>query len=240
MTFDMSLEDAVELSNRLYVSQDSYDCELSLDGKIWDCNENRLYRIYRYQDAGDKTAQEIFEAYGTSEVPDNSLLWLIALSDTARAELSVPDTVQAVKYVGLGTYDEETDTDEQYPIHISSVKVSDWKKISLMNMLVNTDTLTVSGNGTTELLNSRVNGRVTADTLKINVAAAVLNLTCRNLDASDANRLVVGEYPRQLLELQFDAARAKKAGVPVSLIQRTVKKTLWCSRVSCIRMIILD
>ncbi len=63
-----------------------------------------------------------------------------------------------------------------------------------MNMLVNTDTLTVSGNGTTELLNSRVNGRVTADTLKINVAAAVLNLTCRNLDASDANRLVVGEY----------------------------------------------
>ena len=64
-------------------------------------------------------------------------------------ELSVPDTVQAVKYVGPGTYDEETDTDEQYPIHISSVKVSDWKKISLMNMLVNTDTLTVSGNGTT-------------------------------------------------------------------------------------------
>ena len=315
VVFDMPDTDIVDMLQRVEIHAPENGYRPDMNGKTWMQNESNAVDIKRCKDNEGMTAQEIFEAYGTSEVPDNSLLWLVALPDTAQAErymkayqqkkpgegyyivqmgkdamiqeeLSVPDTVQAVKYVGPETYDEETETDEQYPIHISSVKVSDWKKISLMNMLVNTDTLTVSGNGTTELLNSRVNGRVTADTLKINVAAAVLNLTCRNLDASDANRLVVGEYlkfeqstwnpelvvyaqpgsylelgeiensypeiqeysqiilgndgksaaqvyfggdlnlgscqwdvgeyPRQLLVLQFDAARAKKAGVPVS------------------------
>ena len=83
VTFDMPLEDIVKLSDRLYIPQESYDPELSLDGKIWNRNENKLYRIYRYQDAGGFTAQEIFENHGIwdFEYPDNADYFLGSTSD---------------------------------------------------------------------------------------------------------------------------------------------------------------
>ena len=227
VVFDMPDTDIVDMLQRIVIHAPENGYRPDMNGKTWLQNESNAIDIERCLDNEDITAQEIFEAYGTSEVPDNSLLWLVSLPDTDQAvrymtayqeknpgegyyivqmdknaliqeELSVPDTVRAVKYVGPGKYDEETDTSEKYPIYISSVKVPDGKKISLMNMLVNTDTMTVSGNGTTELLESRVNGTIIADTLEINVAAAVNRLVCRNLNASDATRLVVGEY------LKFD------------------------------------
>lgn len=145
VTFDMPLEDIVKLSDRLYISQESYDPELSLDGKIWNRNENKLYRIYRYQDAGGFTAQEIFENHGIwdFEYPDNADYFLGSTSDVNQMmqviesdqknqsvgyytidlpkdasvdTIDIPSGVKGVSFWGPSDYDEKTDIHTQYPI----------------------------------------------------------------------------------------------------------------------------
>ena len=111
--------------------------------------------------------------------------------------LTVPDGVNAVKYAGSVQHDEKTDTNRWVPIKLSSVNVPAGKKVVLMNMLVKSDNLAITGEGTTELLDTRLNTNVTANTLEI-TKAAVKNLNCKKLlmesEEEGGNKLVVAGY----------------------------------------------
>lgn len=187
VTFDMPLEDIVKLSDRLYISQESYDPELSLDGKIWNRNENKLYRIYRYQDAGDFTAQEIFENHGIwdFEYPDNADYFLGSTSDVNQMmqviesdqknqsvgyytidlpkdasvdTIDIPSGVKGVSFWGPSDYDEKTDTHTQYPIKkIGSVKTKEGQTVKLAHAIVDSG-LSVSGDGIVQIQDSVIQG----------------------------------------------------------------------------------
>ena len=187
VTFDMTLEDIAELSDRLYISQESYDPELSLDGKIWNRNENKLYRIYRYQDAGGFTAQEIFENHGIwdFEYPDNADYFLGSTSDVNQMmqvresdqknqtagyytidlpkaasvdTIDIPSGVKGVSFWGSSDYDEKTDTHTQYPIKkIGSVKTKEGQTVKLAHAIVNSG-LSVSGDGVVQIQDSVIQG----------------------------------------------------------------------------------
>lgn len=187
VTFDMPLEDIVKLSDRLYVPQESYDPELSLDGKIWNRNENKLYRIYRYQDAGGFTAQEIFENHGIwdFEYPDNADYFLGSTSDVNQMmqviesdqknqsvgyytidlpkdasvdTIDIPSGVKGVSFWGPSDYDEKTDTHTQYPIKkIGSVKTKEGQTVKLAHAIVNSG-LSVSGDGVVQIQDSVIQG----------------------------------------------------------------------------------
>lgn len=187
VTFDMPLEDIVKLSDRLYISQESYDPELSLDGKIWDRNENKLYRIYRYQDAGGFTAQEIFENHGIwdFEYPDNADYFLGSTSDVNQMmqviesdqknqsvgyytidlpkdasvdTIDIPSGVKGVSFWGPSDYDEKTDTHTQYPIKkIGSVKTKEGQTVKLAHAIVDSG-LSVSGDGIVQIQDSVIQG----------------------------------------------------------------------------------
>lgn len=187
VTFDMPLEDIVKLSDRLYISQESYDPELSLDGKIWNRNENKLYRIYRYQDAGGFTAQEIFENHGIwdFEYPDNADYFLGSTSDVNQMmqviesdqknqtagyytidlpkaasvdTIDIPSGVKGVSFWGPSDYDEKTDTHTQYPIKkIGSVKTKEGQTVKLAHAIVNSG-LSVSGDGVVQIQDSVIQG----------------------------------------------------------------------------------
>ena len=187
VTFDMPLEDIVKLSDRLYIPQESYDPELSLDGKIWNRNENKLYRIYRYQDAGGFTAQEIFENHGIwdFEYPDNADYFLGSTSDVNQMmqviesdqknqtagyytidlpkaasvdTIDIPSGVKGVSFWGPSDYDEKTDTHTQYPIKkIGSVKTKEGQTVKLAHAIVNSG-LSVSGDGVVQIQDSVIQG----------------------------------------------------------------------------------
>ena len=187
VTFDMPLEDIVKLSDRLYISQESYDPELSLDGKIWNRNENKLYRIYRYQDAGGFTAQELFENHGIwdFEYPDNADYFLGSTSDVNQMmqviesdqknqtagyytidlpkdasvdTIDIPSGVKGVSFWGPSDYDEKTDTHTQYPIKkIGSVKTKEGQTVKLAHAIVNSG-LSVSGDGVVQIQDSVIQG----------------------------------------------------------------------------------
>lgn len=187
VTFDMSLEDIVGLGDRLYVSQEGYDSELSLDGKIWDRNENKLYRIYRYQDAGGLTAQEIFENHGIwdFEYPDNADYFLGSTSDANQMMqviesdqknqtagyytidlpknasvdiIDIPSGVKGVSFWGPSDYDEKTDTHTQYPVKkIGSIKTKEGQTVKLAHTIVNSG-LSVSGDGIVQIQDSVIQG----------------------------------------------------------------------------------
>lgn len=187
VTFDMPLEDIVKLSDRLYISQESYDPELSLDGKIWNRNENKLYRIYRYQDAGGFTAQEIFENHGIwdFEYPDNADYFLGSTSDVNQMmqviesdqknqsvgyytidlpkdasvdTIDIPSGVKGVSFWGPSDYDEKTDTHTQYPIKkIGSVKTKEGQTVKLAHAIVDSG-LSVSGDGIVQIQDSVIQG----------------------------------------------------------------------------------
>lgn len=94
----------------------------------------------------------------------------------------------------------KTDTNRWVPIKLSSVNVPAGKKVVLMDMLVKSDNLAITGEGSTELLDTRLNTNVTANTLEI-TKAAVKNLNCKNmLMEEEGNKLVVAGY------LSFDKA----------------------------------
>ena len=229
--FDMSDSDIIDMVNRVAVHAPEIGYDLDMDGKTW-CNEGNGADIEICQSTEGQSAQELFDAYGKREFSEEGLSWLTAMPSTGQASryltayqkknnaegyyivhigqkaevtdtLTVPDGVNAVKYAGPTQYNEKTDTNRWLPIKISSVNVPAGKKVVLMDMLVKGDNLTITGEGTTELLDTRLNTNVTANTLEI-TKAAVKNLNCKNLlmegDEEGGNKLVVAGY------LSFDKA----------------------------------
>ena len=223
--FNMSDSDIIDMINRVQVHAPEIGYDLDMDGKTW-CNENNAVDIEICRSTQELSAQELFDAYGKREHSDEGLSWLDALPSTGQASrylaayqkknneegyyivsvrekaqitgtLTVPDGVNAVKYAGPVQYDEKTDTNRWLPVKISSVNVPAGKKVVLMDMLVNGDNLTITGEGTTELLDTRLNTNVTANTLEI-TKAAVKKLNCKNLlmegGEEGGNKLVVARY----------------------------------------------
>ena len=223
--FDMSDSDIIDMINRVQVHAPDIGYELDMDGKTW-CNEGNAVDIEICQSMEGQSAQELFDAYGKREFSEEGLSWLGALPGTGQASrylaayqkknsaegyyivhigqkaeitgtLTVPDGVNAVKYAGPVQHDEKTDTNRWVPIKLSSVNVPAGKKVVLMNMLVRGDNLTITGEGTTELLDTRLNTNVTANTLEI-TKAAVKNLNCKKLlmesEEEGGNKLVVAGY----------------------------------------------
>lgn len=223
--FDMSDSDIIDMINRVQVHAPDIGYELDMDGKTW-CNEGNAVDIKICQSMEGQSAQELFDAYGKPEFSEEGLSWLGALPGTGQASrylaayqkknnaegyyivhigqkaeitgtLTVPDGVNAVKYAGPVQHDEKTDTNRWIPIKLSSVNVPAGKKVVLMNMLVKSDNLAITGEGTTELLDTRLNTNVTANTLEI-TKAAVKNLNCKKLlmesEEEGGNKLVVAGY----------------------------------------------
>lgn len=223
--FDMPDSDIIDMINRVQVHAPDIGYELDMDGKTW-CNEGNAVDIEICQSMEGQSAQELFDAYGKPEFSEEGLSWLGALPGTGQASrylaayqkknnaegyyivhigqkaeitgtLTVPDGVNAVKYAGPVQHDEKTDTNRWVPIKLSSVNVPAGKKVVLMNMLVKSDNLAITGEGTTELLDTRLNTNVTANTLEI-TKAAVKNLNCKNLlmesEEEGGNKLVVAGY----------------------------------------------
>ena len=223
--FDMPDSDIIDMINRVQVHAPDIGYELDMDGKTW-CNEGNAVDIKICQSMEGQSAQELFDAYGKREFSEEGLSWLGALPGTGQASrylaayqkknnaegyyivhigqkaeitgtLTVPDGVNAVKYAGPVQHDEKTDTNRWIPIKLSSVNVPAGKKVVLMNMLVKSDNLAITGEGTTELLDTRLNTNVTANTLEI-TKAAVKNLNCKKLlmesEEEGGNKLVVAGY----------------------------------------------
>lgn len=223
--FDMPDSDITDMINRVQVHAPDIGYELDMDGKTW-CNEGNAVDIEICQSMEGQSAQELFDAYGKPEFSEEGLSWLGALPGTGQASrylaayqkknnaegyyivhigqkaeitgtLTVPDGVNAVKYAGPVQHDEKTDTNRWIPIKLSSVNVPAGKKVVLMNMLVKSDNLAITGEGTTELLDTRLNTNVTANTLEI-TKAAVKNLNCKKLlmesEEEGGNKLVVAGY----------------------------------------------
>lgn len=223
--FDMPDSDIIDMINRVQVHAPDIGYELDMDGKTW-CNEGNAVDIKICQSMEGQSAQELFDAYGKREFSEEGLSWLGALPGTGQASrylaayqkknnaegyyivhigqkaeitgtLTVPDGVNAVKYAGPVQHDEKTDTNRWIPIKLSSVNVPAGKKVVLMNMLVKSDNLAITGEGTTELLDTRLNTNVTANTLEI-TKAAVKNLNCKKLlmesEEESGNKLVVAGY----------------------------------------------
>lgn len=220
--FDMSDSDIIDMVNRVAVHAPEIGYDLDMDGKTW-CNEGNGADIEICQSTEGQSAQELFDAYGKREFSEEGLSWLTAMPSTGQASryltayqkknnaegyyivhigqnaevtgtLTVPDGVNAVKYAGPTQYNEKTDTNRWLPIKISSVNVPAGKKVVLMDMLVKADNLTITGEGTAELQDTRLNTNVTANTLEI-TKAAVKNLNCKNLlIEEEGNKLVVAEY----------------------------------------------
>lgn len=223
--FDMSDSDIIDMINRVQVHAPDIGYELDMDGKTW-CNEGNAVDIKICQSMEGQSAQELFDAYGKREFSEEGLSWLGALPGTGQASrylaayqkknnaegyyivhigqkaeitgtLTVPDGVNAVKYAGPVQHDKKTDTNRWVPIKLSSVNVPAGKKVVLMDMLVKSDNLAITGEGTTELLDTRLNTNVTANTLEI-TKAAVKNLNCKNLlmesEEEGGNKLVVAGY----------------------------------------------
>ncbi len=228
--FDISDMDAVEMIGRVGVSIPENWYLLDLDGKTWMPNENTAVEIHQFQTCEGMTAQETFEMYGKGETPENACVGLAIVPSIAQAErymsayqkknsdtegyylmhigsesegsqtITVPDGVKALKVEGSVQHDEKTDTNRWVPIKLSSVNVPAGKKVVLMDMLVKSDNLAITGEGSTELLDTRLNTNVTANTLEI-TKAAVKNLNCKNmLMEEEGNKLVVAGY------LSFDKA----------------------------------
>lgn len=223
--FDMPDSDVIDMINRVQVHAPDIGYELDMDGKTW-CNEGNAVDIKICQSMEGQSAQELFDAYGKREFSEEGLSWLGALPGTGQASrylaayqkknnaegyyivhigqkaeitgtLTVSDGVNAVKYAGPVQHDEKTDTNRWIPIKLSSVNVPAGKKVVLMNMLVKSDNLAITGEGTTELLDTRLNTNVTANTLEI-TKAAVKNLNCKKLlmesEEEGGNKLVVAGY----------------------------------------------
>lgn len=223
--FDMPDSDIIDMINRVQVHAPDIGYELDMDGKTW-CNEGNAVDIKICQSMEGQSAQELFDAYGKPEFSEEGLSWLGALPGTGQASrylaayqkknnaegyyivhigqkaeitgtLTVPDGVNAVKYAGPVQHDEKTDTNRWIPIKLSSVNVPAGKKVVLMNMLVKSDNLAITGEGTTELLDTRLNTNVTANTLEI-TKAAVKNLNCKKMlmesEEEGGNKLVVAGY----------------------------------------------
>ena len=225
--FDMSDVDILGMTERFDVAVPGKDYLLDMDGKTID-NESEGFGIERFRDCEGMTAAEVFDAFGKREWPEEgregiagassveqAVRYIAAYQKKNNAEgyytihiprgaviteaLTVPEGVQAIMYEGPNDYDEGTNTDTLLPVSISSINVPAGKKVSLFRTLVNTGNITISGEGTTELVDARLNANVKADKLQL-VNAVVKSLDCKELTAKEGGRLIVSEY------LNFDKA----------------------------------
>lgn len=220
--FDMADTDIIDMMNRVEVHVPDHGYAVFMDGRTQD-QEAYVINIQRFQDCEGMSAEEAFEALGKSDLPDGSMEWLVSLPDTEQAyrymtadqkkyntegyyfvrlgtdakvngALTVPNGVKGIKYAGASDYNEETDTVTLLPsATFSTVNVPAGKKLTLMELLVKADTITFSGAGTTELLDARLNAKVTADSLEIS-RAVVKTLDCKELLTEENGQLVVKDY----------------------------------------------
>ena len=226
--FDMSDVDALGMIERFDVAVPDNDYLLDMDGKTWRPNEDNSIGIEMFQACEGMSAQEIFEAYGRREWPEDGCEGIGMVPSTALAErymtayqkknntdgyyflhvgakakisgtLTVPDGVKALKVEGPNNHDESTDTDDFIPVNISSVNVPAGKKLSLFRISVKSNNMTFTGAGEAELMDARLNANVKADKLQL-VNAVVKSLDCKELTAKEGGRLIVSEY------LNFDKA----------------------------------
>ena len=236
--FDISDMDALEMIGRVGVSIPENWYLLDLDGKTWMPSQNTAVEIHQFQACGGMTAQETFETYGKGETPENACVGLAIVPSIAQAErymsayqkknsdtegyylmhigsgsegsetITVPDGVKALKVEGQNNYDESANTDHFVPVNISSANVPAGKKISLCRILVKSNTLTFTGAGTAEIVDSRLDTNVKADKLEI-IDAAVKSLECKELVAALGGRLIISEY------LKFDKAFLEPEGMVI-------------------------
>ena len=226
--FDMADVDALGMIERFDVAIPDNDYLLDMDGKTWRPNEDNSIGIEMFQACEGMSAQEIFEAYGRREWPEDGREGIGMVPSTALAErymtayqkknntdgyyflhvgakakisgtLTVPDGVKALKVEGPNNHDESTDTDDFIPVNISSVNVPAGKKLSLFRISVKSNNMTFTGAGEAELMDARLNANVKADKLQL-VNAVVKSLDCKELTAKEGGRLIVSEY------LNFDKA----------------------------------
>ena len=184
--FAMSDVDITEMLDRTGVAVPENWYQLDMEGKTWSPNEENFVRIEKFQACEGMSAQEVFEAYGKGEWPEGGCEEIGIAPSTAMAEryttayqkknqaegyyllhieakakisgtLTVPEGVNALKVEGPNNYDESTNTAHFIPVNISSVNVPAGKKLSLMRILVKSNTLTFTGAGGAELLNARLN-----------------------------------------------------------------------------------
>ena len=236
--FAMSDVDITEMLDRTGVAAPENWYQLDMDGKTWMPNENTAVEIHQFQACEGMTAQETFETYGKGETPENARMRLAIVPSIAQAErymsayqkknsdtegyylmhigsgsegsetITVPDGVKALKIEGQNNYDESANTDHFVPVNISSVNVPAGKKISLFRTLVKSNTLTFTGAGTAEIVDSRLDTNVKADKLEI-TDAAVKSLECKELVATLGGRLIISEY------LKFDKAFLEPEGMVI-------------------------
>lgn len=235
--FAMSDVDITEMLDRTGVAAPENWYQLDMDGKTWSPNEENIIIIDKFQACEGMSAQEVFEAHGKREYPESGCEEIGIVPSTAMAErymtayqkknqaegyyllhigakakisgtLTVSDGVNALKAEGPNNYDESTDTNHFIPVNISSINVPAGKKLSLMGILVKSNTLTFTGTGEAELLNCRLNTNVKADKLQI-ADAVVKSLDCKELVAALGGRLVVSEY------LKFDKAFLEPEGMVI-------------------------
>ena len=236
--FAMSDVDITEMLDRTGVAAPENWYQLDMEGKTWSPNEENVIIIDKFQACEGMSAQEVFEAHGKGEYPEGGCEEIGIAPSTAMAErymtayqkknqaegyyllhivgakakisgtLTVPDGVKALKVEGSNRYDERTDTDHFIPVNISSVNVPAGKKLSLFQILVKSNTLTFTGAGEAELLNSRLNTNVKADKLQI-ADAAVKSLECKELVAALGGRLIISEY------LKFDKVFLEPEGMVI-------------------------
>ena len=226
--FAMSDVDITEMLDRTGVAAPENWYQLDMEGKTWSPNEENIIIIDKFQACEGMSAQEVFEAHGKREYPEGGCEEIGIVPSTAIAErymtayqkknqaegyyllhigakakisgtLTVPEGVNALKAEGPNRYDESTNTAHFIPVNISSVNVPAGKKLSLMGILVKSNTLTFTGAGEAELLNARLNTNVKADKLQI-TDAAVKSLDCKELVDVLGGRLIISEY------LKFDKA----------------------------------
>ena len=235
--FAMSDVDITEMLDRTGVAAPENWYQLDMEGKTWSPNEGNIIIIDKFQACEGMSAQEVFEAHGKGEYPEGGCEEIGIVPSTAMAErymtayqkknqaegyyllhigpkakisgtLTVPDGVNALKVEGPNNYDESTNTDQFVPVNISSVNVPAGKKLSLMGILVKSNTLTFTGVGEAELLNARLNTNVKADKLQI-TDAVVKSLECKELVAALGGRLIISEY------LKFDKAFLEPEGMVI-------------------------
>ena len=235
--FAMSDVDITEMLDRTGVAVPENWYQLDMEGKTWSPNEENFVRIEKFQACEGMSAQEVFEAYGKGEWPEGGCEEIGIAPSTAMAEryttayqkknqaegyyllhieakakisgtLTVPEGVNALKVEGPNNYDESTNTAHFIPVNISSVNVPAGKKLSLMRILVKSNTLTFTGAGEAELLNARLNTNVKADKLQI-TDAVVKSLDCKELVDALGGRLIISEY------LKFDKAFLEPEGMVI-------------------------
>ena len=187
--FAMSVKEVLSMNGRMYLSAGETGYEIGLNGRTWSYEANDVFRVYRYQDAGDKTAKEIFDnnGLGDFDYPDGADVLITGAADISQVTealeadaqkenssgyyiidlpkdaqidtISIPSGVKGVTFWGPYQYNEDTDTSVQFPVKIGTVQTQEGQIITLADQIMNSG-LKVTGNGTVRIQNCVINGTV--------------------------------------------------------------------------------